>query len=106
MDSKVNKPLGEITDITSKDFMKIEFLPIQKETQFTLINEKQSNNLCKAKEFLLNELDKSEVQKQLFPMDFVLLNHATTAEEKTEVYKKINDKLKNLTYKMEKIFNE
>ena len=86
--------------------MKIDFLPIQKETQFTLINEKQSNNLCKAKEFLLDELEKMEVQKQLFPMDFVLLNHATTAEEKTEVYKKINDKLKNLICKMEKIFNE
>ncbi len=106
IDSKENKPLGEITDITSKDFMKIDFLPIQKKTQFSLINKKQSNNLCKAKEFLLNELEKMEVQKQLFPMDFVLLNHATTAEEKTEVYKKINDKLKNLTYKMEKIFNE
>ncbi|MBE6351351.1 MAG: DUF115 domain-containing protein [Treponema bryantii] len=106
MDSKENKSLGEITDITSNEFMKIDFLPIQKETQFTLINEKQSNNLCKAKEFLLNELEKSEVQKQLFPMDFVLLNHAVTSEEKTEVYKKINDKLKNLTYKMEKIFNE
>lgn len=106
MDSKVNKPLGEILDITSKDFMKIDFLPLQKENQFILINEKQSNNLCKAKDFLLNELEKSEVQKQLFPMDFILLNHAVTSEEKTEVYKKINDKLKNLTYKMEKIFNE
>ena len=55
---------------------------------------------------MLAELQKENVQKQLFPMDFVLLNHATTAEENAEVYKKINDKLKNLICKMEKIFNE
>ena len=98
--------MGEILDITSNEFMQIEFLPIQKENQFTLINKKQNNQLLNAKQFLLAELQKEKVQKQLFPMDFVLLNHATTAEEKAEVYKKINDKLKNLICKMEKIFNE
>lgn len=106
MDSNENKSLGEIKDITSTEFMKIDFLQIQKENQFVLVNKKQNNQLINAKEFLLEELEKIEVQKQLFPMDFVLLNHATTKEEKDEVCKKIHDKLKNLIYKMVKIFNE
>lgn len=101
LDYKQND-LGNIKDITSKDFLsQVNCIKETKSTDYFYFS-KYNNKSDVMKNRLINLLNDEKYQRQLFPADFLSFEMSLSPENKLIIQNRINEKLEKLLLKIKK----